>query len=116
MMFMTFPPWQRCADAAVATTHLGLFDAQRLEELGVLDGQLDHFLDLLDLLVQAADHLVGGVGHLLHHHQGHQRVHLVGQDLVQRVAVVAQRHAAVGGHLVGGGGVRNCTESIVNIK
>lgn len=66
----------------------------------MLDGQLDHFLDLLDLLVQAANHLVGGVWHLLHHHEGHQRVHLVGQDLVQGVAVIPQSHAAVGGHLM----------------
>ena len=36
-----------------------------------------HLFDLLDLLVQAADHLVGGVWHLLHHHEAHQGVHLV---------------------------------------
>ena len=35
-----------------------------------------NLFDLLDLLVEATDHLVGGVGHLLHHHQAHQGVHL----------------------------------------
>ena len=38
---------------------LGLSDAEGLEQLGVLDGQLDNLLDLLDLLVQAADHVKG---------------------------------------------------------
>lgn len=65
----------------------------------MLDGQLDHFLDLLDLLVQASNHFIGGVWHLLHHHEGHQGIHLVGQDLVQSVAVIPQSHAAVRGHL-----------------
>ena len=35
-----------------------------------------NLFDLLDLLVEATDHLVGGVRHLLHHHQAHQGVHL----------------------------------------
>lgn len=81
-------------------THLRLCDAQSLKQLWMLDGQLNHFFDLLDLLVQAANHLIGGVWHLLHHHEGHQGVHLVGQDLVQGVAVISQSHAAVRGHLM----------------
>ncbi len=59
-----------------------------------------HLLDLFDLLVEAADHLVGGVRDLLHHHEGDERVHLVGQDLVERVAVVTQSHSTVRGHVV----------------
>lgn len=82
-----------------ANIHLGLCNTQSLKQLWMLDGQLDHFLDLLDLLVQAANHFIGGVWHLLHHHKRHQGVHLVGQDLVQSVAVIPQRHAAVRGHL-----------------
>lgn len=53
-----------------------LCDAERLEQLRVLDGQLDDLLDLSDLLLQAPDHVVRRVRHLLHLHQAHQRVHL----------------------------------------
>jgi hypothetical protein len=56
---------------------LGLRDPERLEQLRVLHRQLDHLLDLLDLLVQPPHHLIRAVRHLLHHHQRHQRVHLV---------------------------------------
>lgn len=66
----------------------------------MLDWQLNHFLDLLDLLVQATNHLIGGVRHFLHHHEGDQRVHLVGQDLMKGVAVIAQCHAAIWSHLL----------------
>ena len=48
---------------------LRLCDAERLEELWVLDGQLNNFLDLLDLLVEATDHLVCAVWYLLDHHE-----------------------------------------------
>ena len=75
---------------------LGLRDPKALEQLGVLDGQLDHLLDLLDLLVDATDHVVRRVGHLLHLHQAHQRVDLARQHEVQHVRVVLQRHAVVG--------------------
>lgn len=96
-------PKQRALGAA----HLRLRDPEGLEQFRVLDGQLDHLLDLFDLLVQTTDHLVGRVRHLqvrqkmflyhvthrysrtcrnvkylLHHHERHQRVHLVGEDLV----------------------------------
>lgn len=77
---------------------LGLRDAERVEELWVLDGQLHNLLDLLDLRVQPAHHVVGAVRHLLHLHEAHQRVHLARQQHVQRVAVVAQRHARGGLH------------------
>ena len=55
---------------------LGLGDTQGLKQLGVLHWQLNNLLDLLNLLVQTSDHLVGGVRHLLDHHQRHKRVHL----------------------------------------
>lgn len=58
--------------------HLWLCDTQGLKELRVFHRELDHFLDLLNLFVQAANHLVRGVRNLLHHHQGHQGVHFVG--------------------------------------
>ena len=88
---------QRLAGAgrSVEEHALGLRDAERLEQLGMLDGQLDDLLDLLDLLVQTADHLVRRVGHLLDHHQAHERVDLVRQYLVQQVAVVLECHARI---------------------
>ena len=59
-----------------------------------------NLFNFFDLLVEAADHLVGGVRHLLHHHQAHKGVHLVWQDLVQGVAVIPQRHPAVGSDVI----------------
>ena len=55
---------------------LRLGNTQGLKQLRVLHWQLNDLLDLLDLFVQTSDHLVGGVRHLLHHHQRHKRVHL----------------------------------------
>lgn len=43
--------------------------------------------------------LSDGIEYLLHHHERHQGVHFVGEDLVQGVTVVPQRHSAVRGHL-----------------
>lgn len=63
---------------------LWLCNAERLEQLRVLDWQLDdlkakthdnvntnnaHLLDFLDLVVEPADHVVRAVGYLLDHHQ-----------------------------------------------
>jgi len=78
---------------------LGLGDAQALKELRVFDGKLYDFFDFFDLLGEAAHHLVGGVGHLLDPHEGNERVDLVGQNLVEGVAVIAQSHAGVGREL-----------------
>jgi len=61
----------------------------------MLDRQLDHLLDLLDLLVAAANHVVGGVGYLLDLHERHERVHLGWQHQVQCVRVVAQCDAVI---------------------
>merc|ERR1719376_1942173 len=38
---------------------LGLSDTQSFEQFRVLHWKLDHFLDLLDLLIKTSDHLVG---------------------------------------------------------
>mmetsp|Transcript_15463 Transcript_15463/g.58588 ORF Transcript_15463/g.58588 Transcript_15463/m.58588 type:complete len:439 (+) Transcript_15463:3359-4675(+) len=84
------------ARRAVHEDSLGLGDAEGFEELRVLDRELDHLLHLLDLLAQAADHVVRGVRDLLHPHQTDERVHLAGEDAVQGVAVGAERHARVG--------------------
>jgi hypothetical protein len=54
---------------------LGLRHAQRFKQLGVLDGQLDDLLDLHDLLVQPAHHVVRRVGHLFHLHQRDEPAH-----------------------------------------
>ena len=59
--------------------HLGLCDAEALEQLWVFDGQLNDFLYLFDLLVEPSDHVVGGVRNFLHHHQTHQGVYLRGE-------------------------------------
>lgn len=50
--------------AGFGPAYLRLCDSEGLEELRVLDGQFDHFLDFFDLFVQTTDHLVGGVRHL----------------------------------------------------
>lgn len=69
-----------CAWGPIEQHSLGLGNAKSIKELRVLDRQLNHLLDLLDLLVEAAHHLVGRVRHLLHHHQAHQGVHLLGNE------------------------------------
>ncbi|RUP50930.1 hypothetical protein BC936DRAFT_137085 [Jimgerdemannia flammicorona] len=71
--------------------YLRLRDTQRLKQLGMLHGQFNDLLDLLDLLIQAADHFIRRIGHLLDHHERDQRVDFVGQDLMQLIRVVAQR-------------------------
>ena len=75
---------------------LGLRDAERFKQLGVLDRELDHLLDLLDLAVQPAHHVVRGVGHLLHLHQGDEGVDLGGEEEVEGVGIGAQRGARAG--------------------
>eukprot|EP00050_Salpingoeca_kvevrii_P006166 m.287788 g.287788 ORF g.287788 m.287788 type:complete len:445 (-) comp11847_c0_seq1:145-1479(-) len=87
------------ARGAVKQDALGLGDTKGLEELRVLDGELDDLLDLLDLLVETANHLVRAVGDLFDHHERDQRVNLARQDFVQRVAIVAQCHSEVGREL-----------------
>lgn len=47
----------------------GLGDPERVEQLGMLDGKLNHFLDLLDLLVQSSDHFIRRIGDLFNHHE-----------------------------------------------
>jgi len=66
---------------------LGLSDSESVEEFGVFDGEFDDFLDLLDLLVESSDHFVRGVRDLLDHHEGDERIDLVGEDLVEFVGV-----------------------------
>ena len=79
--------------AGVTARRAGLRDAERLEKLGVLDRELHHLLDLLHLLVQAADHVERAVGNLLNLHQRDQGVHERREDHVKRVAVVLERDA-----------------------
>ena len=83
------------ARRAVEQNALRLLHAQRLEELGVLEGQLDHLFDLRDLLVQTAAHVVGAVRDLLHLHETDDRVHFGGHDLGDFLGVGVQRHAGV---------------------
>mmetsp|Transcript_16567 Transcript_16567/g.32950 ORF Transcript_16567/g.32950 Transcript_16567/m.32950 type:complete len:242 (+) Transcript_16567:190-915(+) len=47
---------------------LGLGHAEALEQLRVLNGELDDFLDLHDLFLQPSDHIVRRVGNRLHLH------------------------------------------------
>lgn len=70
---------------AVKEYTLGLSNTERIEQLGVLDGELDDLLDLLDLLVQAADHVVSRVGDLLDHHECDERILLGREDRVKLV-------------------------------
>mmetsp|Transcript_5185 Transcript_5185/g.12263 ORF Transcript_5185/g.12263 Transcript_5185/m.12263 type:complete len:323 (+) Transcript_5185:370-1338(+) len=80
---------------SVQKNTLRLLNTKGLKNLWMLDGQLNHFLDLLHLLLQPTDHLVCRVRHLLDLHQTHQRIDLAGQHSVQGVAVVAQRDSRV---------------------
>merc|ERR1719220_3384143 len=88
------------ARGAIEQDSFRLSDSKRVKQLGMFHWQLNHLFNLLDLLVEAANHLVGGVRHLLHHHEAHQGVHLVWQNLVQGVAVIPQCHPAVGGDVI----------------
>ena len=54
---------------SVEENSLGLGDAQGVEELWMFDRKFDDLLDLLNLLGQTADHLVGRVRHFLDHHE-----------------------------------------------
>ena len=45
-------------------------DAERFEELRVFEAKFDDFLDLLDLFVQATNHVVCAIRYLLDHHEG----------------------------------------------
>ena len=100
---------QRLARArrAVKQHALGLLDAQRLEELGMLEGQLDHLLHFRDLLVQTAAHVVGAVGDLLHLHQTHDGIHLGGHDLRDLVGVGMESHTCIWFQLIYGDALVN---------
>lgn len=56
--------------------HLRLIDTQLFEQLRMFDGQFDDLLDLFDLLVQPAHHVVRRVWHFLDHHHAYQGVDL----------------------------------------
>lgn len=81
---------------SVEEDSLGLSDSEGVEEFWVFDGQFDDLLDLLDLLVESSDHLVGGVRYLLDHHERDERIDLVGEDLVEFVRVGTESDAEVG--------------------
>ena len=72
------------ANHARSAPYLGLSNAETLEQLGMLDGQLNHLLDLLDLLVETADHVIGGVGYLFDAHQADERVDLRSEKKEER--------------------------------
>lgn len=59
-----------------ANSDLRLSNAESVKEFWMFDWQLDDLLDLLDLFVQTAHHLVRRVRHFLNHHQAHQRINL----------------------------------------
>mmetsp|Transcript_35283 Transcript_35283/g.77247 ORF Transcript_35283/g.77247 Transcript_35283/m.77247 type:complete len:206 (+) Transcript_35283:531-1148(+) len=66
------------ARRSVQQYSLRLFNAQGFKNFRMLNGQLNHFLDFLHLLLQPTDHLVRGIRDLLHLHQTHQRIDLTG--------------------------------------
>ena len=84
-----------CAGRSVEKHSLRLGDAEGIEQLRVLDGQLDDLFNLLDLSIETSNIFVRRVGHLLDHHEADERVDLVGQNLVQGVAVASQGDTAV---------------------
>ena len=75
---------------------LGLCDTQSLEDLRMLDGQLDYFLNFLDLLVKATDHVVRGVWHLFYLHQADKRVDFAWEDLVQQHRSIFKGNSDIG--------------------
>ena len=76
---------------------LRLRNAQTLEEFRVFEAEFDHFFDLLDLLVEAADHVVRGVGHFLDHHEGDEGVDGGGEEGGEFVGVGEEGDSFAGG-------------------
>ena len=50
---------------------------------------MPYLLDFLDLLVEAANHVVGRVRNLLHHHQANERVHLSDEGVTRETLAPA---------------------------
>mmetsp|Transcript_41039 Transcript_41039/g.49326 ORF Transcript_41039/g.49326 Transcript_41039/m.49326 type:complete len:282 (+) Transcript_41039:382-1227(+) len=80
---------------AVQEHTLGLRHPQRIEQLGVLNRQFNHLLNLHHLLLQPPDHIVRAIRHRFHFHQTHQRIHFRRQDFVERVAIVPEGYSRV---------------------
>ena len=66
----------------------------------MFDGEFDDFFDLHDLLLQATDHVVGGIRYGFNFHEGYEGVDFGGQYFVQCVRVVPQCHPGVGLEIV----------------
>merc|ERR1719162_2325309 len=81
---------------AVEENTLWLSNSQSFEDLWVLDWKLDDFFDLLDLFVDASNHLVGTIRSLLDAHELDEWVNLARQNLVQHIAVAAESNASIG--------------------
>lgn len=88
---LTRPRWTVEQDA------LGLSDTQTLKEFGVLNGQLDNFLNLLDLLVQTTNHLICTIRNLFDHHERDEGVDLVGEDGMEEVRIGSKGNSDVRG-------------------
>lgn len=84
-----------CSRGTIEQDPLGLRDTQGIKDLGMLDRQLDDLLDLLDLLVESSNHIIGRIRHLLHLHETDQRVNFGGEDLVQDVGVTLESDTGV---------------------
>mmetsp|Transcript_8153 Transcript_8153/g.18160 ORF Transcript_8153/g.18160 Transcript_8153/m.18160 type:complete len:277 (+) Transcript_8153:97-927(+) len=71
---MSYCPGQEslsCARRSIQQDAFRLCNAKGFKDLWVLDRKLNHLLDLLDLLVDPANHLVSAVRGLLHSHELH---------------------------------------------
>ena len=76
---------------------LWLGDAERLENLRMLDRKLNDFFHFLDLLFETTDLVVSRVWNLLDLHEADKWVFLIGHDHVQAHSfVVFEGHASVG--------------------
>lgn len=64
---------------------LRLSNTQAFEDLRMLDGQLNNFLDLLNLLFETTNHVISGIGNFLNFHESDKRVNLARHDLVKNV-------------------------------
>lgn len=65
-----------CSGRAIHEDSLGLSNAQRLKDLRMFDGEFDDFFNFFDLLVQASNHVIGGIWHFFDLHERNERIDL----------------------------------------
>ena len=85
------------AGGAVEEDAFWLGDAEGFEEFGVFKAEFDDFFYFFDLLVEAADGVVGAVGDFFYHHERDQGVDGGGEEFFEFVAVGEEGYAFADG-------------------